>query len=152
MYYFEDIDAFKALLPSLFTSDELSAVGYSDYTPADLEVILGRSEGFIDGLRYKGKFVEEYQAHAFPRKLNTGYVVSKYDERVQKGVCMVAYDTMLFMKEEKTGRYEAIKQGVKSISTAGVSESYGSFKEVESSKVSPKYKEYLDFVLFNKVI
>lgn len=150
MFYFEDIEDYKALLPSLFTSDELSAVGYSDYTSTDLEVILGRSEGFIDGLRYKGRFVEDYQAHAFPRELNTGYVVEKNDERVLKALCMVSYDLMA--NDKPNSREDLIKQGVKSITTAGVSESYGSYEDVERNKISQNYAKYLGFCLFKKFI
>ena len=151
MYYFENINELKSLLPSLFTSDELSKVGYGDYTDSDLEVILGRSEGFLDTLRYRGSFSEEYQAHAFPRKLDTGYVVEKNDVRVLKGLCSIFYDYLL-ANTSNGSREELIRQGVKSISTAGVSESYGSYAEIEKSKISLNYQKYLDFVLFKKFI
>lgn len=152
MYYFENISEFKALMPSLFTSDELSGIGYSSYTDDDLKVILGRSEGYIDNLRYVGSFVEEYQLHAFPRKLHTGYVVSKNDERVLKALCMVAFDYITAESSSSDSRETYIRQGVKSISTGGVSESYGTISEVENSKVSSNYAKYLGFCLFKGIL
>ncbi len=148
MYYLT-VEELKALLPSVFTSAELLSVGWSDYTPEDLEAILGRSEGFLDSLRYKGRYVEDYQCHAFPRKLNTGYVVDKKDERVLKALCCVVYD---FLKSASVGdaRADLIRQGVKSISTGGVSESYGSWTEVK--EISENYVKYLGFCLFKGVL
>ena len=60
MYYLT-VDELKAIMPSVFTSNELLGIGWSDYTPEDLEAILGRSEVFIDELKYKGRFKESYQ-------------------------------------------------------------------------------------------
>lgn len=151
MYYFNTVDEFKALMPSLFTSVELSSVGYNNYTDTDLEVILERSEGYIDNLRYLGSFVEDYQAHAFPRKFGTGYVVEKSDERVLKALCLIAFDYLKASNDDSVERTTLIRQGVKSISTAGVSESYGDLSEVESNKVSKHYESYLGFCLFNRV-
>lgn len=152
MYYFENIDDFKTLLPSLFTSGELSAYGYSNYTDEDLEVILGRSEDYIDSLRYIGRFAEDYQIHAFPRQLGTGYVVEKSDERVLKALCMVAFDYIRALSMGNSQKEARIRSGVKSISTGGVSESYGTISEIENSKVSSNYAKYLGFCLFNKVL
>ena len=77
--YYMTVDELKAIMPSAFTSNELLGIGWCDYTPEDLEAILGRSEVFIDDLKYKGHYKEEYQQHKFPRVLDTGYVVEKDD-------------------------------------------------------------------------
>ena len=50
--YYMTVDELKAIMPSVFTSNELLGIGWSDYTPEDLEAILGRSEVFIDELKY----------------------------------------------------------------------------------------------------
>lgn len=153
MYYFESITDFKALLGSVFTSNELLRVGYESICLADLKAILGRSEGFIDGLRYKGRFVEDYQPHAFPRKLNTGYVVEKNDERVLKAVCCVAFDYMQAMAFYNSEVEQTIRSGIKSISTGGVSESYGSIDDFrQGQEVSQNYVKYLGFCLFKNVL
>jgi hypothetical protein len=141
------VDELMALMPSVFTSNELNTIGWSDLSPEDLEAILGRSEGFIDSLRYKGQFKEQYQMHAFPRKLNTGYVVEKNDERVQKAICYVVYD---YLKSLCDTRTDLIRQGVKSISTGGVSESYGTIDEIK--EVSQNYVKYLGFCLFKGIL
>ena len=86
----KQVDELKAIMPSVFTSNELLGIGWSDYTPEDLEAILGRSEVFIDELKYKGRFKESYQQHAFPRVLGTGYVVEKEDERLKKALLQAA--------------------------------------------------------------
>lgn len=145
--YYMTVDELMALMPSVFTSNELNTIGWSDLSPEDLEAILGRSEGFIDSLRYKGQFKEQYQMHAFPRKLNTGYVVEKNDERVQKAICYVVYD---YLKSLCDTRTDLIRQGVKSISTGGVSESYGTIDEIK--EVSQNYVKYLGFCLFKGIL
>ena len=145
--YYMTVDELMALMPSVFTSNELNTIGWSDLSPEDLEAILGRSEGFIDSLRYKGQFKEQYQLHAFPRKLNTGYVVEKDDERIKKALCYVVYDTL---KSLGNTRADLIRQGVKSISTGGVSESYGSISEIK--EVSTNYVKYLGFCLFKSIL
>lgn len=147
--YYMSVEELNTLMPLVFTSGELSRVGWSDYTSEDLNAILERSEGFIDGLRYKGCFVEDYQCHAFPRKLNTGYVVDYKDERIKKALCCIVYD---LIKDLSTGgtRADLIRQGVKSISTGGVSESYGSLSELQ--EVSTNYAKYLGFCLFKGIL
>lgn len=145
--YYMTVDELKAILPSVFTSNELLDIGLGNLTPGDIEVILARSEDFIDNLRYKGEFLEKYQSHAFPRKLNTGYVVNKSDDRVQKALCSIFYD---ILKSKGNSRKDLIKQGVKSISVAGVSESYGSIDEIK--EVSDNYVKYLGFCLFNGIL
>ena len=145
--YYMTVDELMALMPSVFTSNELNTIGWSDLSPEDLEAILGRSEGFIDSLKYKGQFKEQYQMHAFPRKLNTGYVVEKNDERVQKAICYVVYD---YLKSLCDTRTDLIRQGVKSISTGGVSESYGTIDEIK--EVSQNYVKYLGFCLFKGIL
>lgn len=147
--YYMTVDELKAIMPSVFTSNELLGIGWSDYTPEDLEAILGRSEVFIDDLKYKGHYKEEFQQHKFPRVLGTGYVVEKDDERVKKALCCVVYD---FLKVLSTGdtRADLIRQGVKSISTGGVSESYGSLSDIK--EVSTNYVKYLGFCLFRGVL
>lgn len=147
--YYMTVDELKAILPSVFTSNELLGIGWGDYTPEDLEAILGRSEVFIDELKYKGQFKEEYQQHKFPRVLDTGYVVEKEDERVKKALCCVVYDLLKGLSIGST-RADLIRQGVKSISTGGVSESYGLLSEVK--EVSDNYVKYLGFCLFNGVL
>ena len=81
--------------------------------------------------------------------LGTGYVVEKEDERLKKALCCVVYD---FLKVLSTGdtRADLIRQGVKSISTGGVSESYGSLSDVK--EVSDNYVKYLGFCLFNGIL
>ena len=147
--YYMTVDELMALLPSVFTSNELLRAGLSNLTPDDIKAILGRSEGILDHLRFKGQFVEEYQAHAFPRKLGTGYVIEKNDERVQKGLVCIFYD-LLKGSYANGSREERIRQGIKSISTGGVSESYGTLEEVK--EVSENYVKYLGFCLFKGVI
>ena len=147
--YYMTVDELKAIMPSVFTSNELLGIGWSNYTPEDLEAILGRSEVFIDELKYKGQFKEEYQQHKFPRVLGTGYVVEKEDERVKKALCCVVYDYLKFQKIG-TSKIDRIRQGIKSISTGGVSESYGSLSEVK--EVSDNYVKYLGFCLFNGIL
>ena len=148
MYYLT-VDELKAIMPSVFTSNELLGIGWSDYTPEDLEAILGRSEVFIDELKYKGRFKESYQQHAFPRVLGTGYVVEKDDERVKKALCCVVYDLLKGLSIGST-RADLIRQGVKSITTPEVTESYGSLSEVK--EVSDNYVKYLGFCLFNGIL
>lgn len=147
--YYMTVEDLTALMPSVFTRNELLSIGWSNYTPEDLKSILGRSEGFIDNLKYKGKFKEKYQPHAFPRTLDTGYVIEKNDERILKALCCVVYD---FLKYDNLGssRIDLIKQGVKSISTGGVSESYGDIKDIKI--ISDNYVKYLGFCLFNGVL
>jgi hypothetical protein len=147
--YYMTVDELKAIMPSVFTSNELLGIGWGDYTPEDLEAILGRSEVFIDDLKYKGHYKEEFQQHKFPRVLGTGYVVEKDDERIKKALCCVVYD---FLKVLSTGdtRADLIRQGVKSISTGGVSESYGSLSDIK--EVSTNYVKYLGFCLFRGVL
>lgn len=149
--YYMTVEELTALLPSIFTSNELLMAGVDTFTPEDLKAILGQSEVFLDSLRYKGCFVEDYQSHAFPRKLGVGYTIEKNDERVQKALCCIAYD---FMKQSALGssRLDLIRQGVKSISTAGVSESYGDISEIEKNKISDNYVKYLGFCLFKGVL
>lgn len=147
--FYMTVDELKALMPLVFTPGELLSIGWSDYTPEDLSAILERSEGFIDGLRYKGCYVEHYQLHAFPRELNTGYVVNEKDERVQKALCCIVYDLLKGLSTDST-RADLIRQGVKSISTGGVSESYGSISDLK--EVSMNYVKYLGFCLFKKVL
>lgn len=149
MYYLT-VEDLQTLLPSLFTSKQLMGIGWSEYTPEDLGAILGRSECFIDGLRYKGSYKEPYQQHAFPRVLGTGYVVEKDDERVQKAVCCVVYDLLKSEVSGSSSREDLIRQGVKSISTGGVSESYGTLEEVKT--ISDEYVKFLGFCLFNGVL
>lgn len=147
--YYMTVEELTALLPSVFTSNELQSIGWSNYTPEDLQAILGRSEVILDQLRYKGSYLTDYQQHAFPRELNTGYVVNEKDERVLKGLCCIVYD---LMKGQSTGsaRADLIRQGVKSISTGGVSESYGSISELR--EISDNYVKYLGFCLFRGVL
>lgn len=145
--YYMTVEELNALLPSVFTSNELLRAGLGSLTPEDINAILGRSEVFLDGLRYKGRFVEDYQSHAFPRKLGTGYVIEKDDERVQKALCCIFFDLLSSMKSARADR---IRQGVKSISTGGVSESYGTLDEVK--EVSENYVKYLGFCLFKGVL
>lgn len=149
--YYMTVEELTALLPSIFTSNELLEAGVDTFTPDDLKAILGQSEGFLDSLRYKGCFVEDYQQHAFPRKVGADYVIDKDNERVQKALCCIAYD---FMKQQKLGtsRIDLVRQGVKSISTAGVSESYGDISEIEKNKISDNYVKYLGFCLFKGVL
>jgi hypothetical protein len=47
-------------------------------------------------------------------------------------------------------RADLIRQGVKSITTAGVSESYGSLSEIK--EVSDNYVKYLGFCLLKRVL
>ena len=148
MYYLT-VDELTALMPSVFTSTELNGVGWSDLSHEDVKAILGRSEGFIDDLRFKGQYVNEFQCHAFPRKLNTGYVVEKNDERVQKALCHIFYDLLKY-NNTSSNRLDLIKQGVRSISVAGVSESYGTIDEVQ--EVSQNYVKYLGFCLFKGIL
>lgn len=148
MYYLT-VEELTALLPSVFTSNELLGVGLGDLTPGDIEAILGRSEDYLDSLRYRGEFLEDYQGHAFPRKLNTGFVVDKNDSRVLKALCHIFYD-LLKSSSNGSNRTDLIRQGVKSISVAGVSESYGSLSEIKD--VSENYVKYLGFCLFKKVL
>ena len=145
--YYMTVDELMALLPSVFTSNELLRAGLSNLTPEDINAILGRSEVFLDSLRYKGCFVEDYQSHAFPRKLGTGYVIEKNDERVQKALCCIFFD---LLNSSKSTREERIRHCIKSISTGGVSESYGTLDEVK--EVSENYVKYLGFCLFKGVI
>lgn len=147
MYYLT-VEELTALLPSVFTSNELLSIGWSNYTPEDLEVILGRSEVFIDQLRYKGRYVEDCQVHAFPRELKAGYVVEKDDERIKKAVCCIVFDLIKFKKYEK--KVDRIRQGIKSINTGGVNESYGTIDEVQ--EVSQNYVKYLGFCLFKGIL
>lgn len=152
--YYMSVEELKALMPSVFTSNELNSIGWSEYTLEDLEAILGRSEGFIDSLRYKGQFKEQYQMHAFPRKLNTGYVVEKDDERIKKALCYVVYDTLKSLRtiDPITGETpeDIIRQGIKSINTGGVSVSYGAIDEIK--EVSQNYVKYLGFCLFKGIL
>ena len=147
--YYMTIERLKALMPLIFTSNELLSISWADYTNEDLNAILGRSEDFLDTLRYKGCFVEDYQTHAFPRKLDTGYVVEIDDERVEKALCCIVYDTIKYIKSG-SAKADRIRQGVKSISTGGVSESYGTLNEVQ--EISKNYAKYLGFCLFKGVI
>lgn len=148
MYYL-NVEELTALLPSVFTSNELLGAGWSNYTHEDLKAILGRAEVILDQLRYKGSYLENYQHHAFPRKLNTGYVVDYKDERVQKAICCIVFDMLKGLSAGST-RADLIRQGVKSISTGGVSESYGSLSDVK--EVSDNYVKYLGFCLFNGIL
>ena len=148
MYYLT-VDELNALLPSVFTSNELLGVGLGDLTPGDIEAILGRSEDYLDSLRYRGEFLEDYQGHAFPRKLNTGFVVEKNDTRVLKALCYIFYD-LLKSSSNDSNRTDLIRQGVKSITTADASESYGSLNEIK--EISDNYVRYLGFCLFRGVL
>lgn len=149
--FYMTVEELMALLPSVFTQGELESVGYSSYTHEDLKVILGRSEGFLDELKYKGRFKEINQRHSFPRVLSTGYVVEKEDERVQKALCCIVYD-ILKSKSLGRSRLDLIRQGVKSISTGGVSESYGSLSEIKENEISKNYAKYLGFCLFKGIL
>ncbi len=156
MYYFENIEEFKALLPSVLTSTEILGLGVDNYTSDDLEAILGRVEGYLDGcIRFKGQFGKEYQAHAFPRVFPDGYVIEKNDERIKRALCCIFADYAKALKAENTARLDLIRQGVKSINTGGVSESYGDvsdIEEIEDNMISKNYVKYLRFCLFNRVL
>lgn len=152
--YYMDVEELTAYLPLIFTSNELKCVGVDTYTPTDLQAVLEQSEGIIDDLRYKGVFVENFQAHAFPRVLQGGYVVEKDDDRVKKAICCIAYDLMksITSTTSDSSRADLIRQGVKSISTVGVSESYAEYSEIEKNKISTNYVKYLGFCLFKGIL
>ena len=137
-------------MPSVFTSNELNTIGWSDLSPENLEAILGRSEVFIDDLIYKGKFKEHNQIHSFPRILHSGLEVSEKDERVLRGLCCVVFDEIKAVKD--SSRYDLIKQGVRSITTPDVTESYCSVKEIEENKISNNYVKYLGFCLYTNAL
>lgn len=144
------VEELQALMPAVFTSNELNSIGWSDYTTEDLNAILERSEGFIDNLIYKGKYKERNQLHSFPRVLHSGLEISIKDERVLKSICCVVFDDIKSM--QSSSRTDLIRQGVKSISTAGVSESYSSYEEIESNKISDNYVKYLGFCLLGDTL
>ena len=152
MFYFENLEQFDAVFKNLYTNMELKTINYDALSVSDKTIFLDRAESFLDSseMPYKGSYKEQYQQHAFPRVLGTGYVVEKNDERIQKAVCCVVYDLLKSETSGSSSREDLIRQGVKSISTGGVSESYGTLEEVKT--ISDEYVKYLGFCLFNGVL
>lgn len=152
MFYFENLEQFDAVFKTLYTNMELKTINYDALSVSDKTIFLDRAESFLDSseMPYKGSYQEPYQQHAFPRVLGTGYVVEKDDERVSKAVCCVVYDLLKSETSSSSSREDLIRQGVKSISTGGVSESYGTLEEVKT--ISDEYVKYLGFCLFNGVL
>lgn len=153
MYYFENIEVFNGVMQALYSQKELDLVSYSNLSDADKLIYIERAELFVDDiytLPYKGSFVTQNQQHAFPRKLNTGFVVDKNDTRVLKAICCVFYD---LLKVSVIGsRKDYIRQGITSIKTADVTENYGSMDSIEENEITRDYVKYLGFCLIDGIL
>jgi hypothetical protein len=144
MYYIENIGQLNTLMTAVFASKQLSDAGYTNLPDEDKMSFVGQAEDFIDdfnSIRYRGDSVEDYQVHAFPRKLG-GRIIEKTDTRVQKALAYIIFDKVKF---EENSRKKQIEQGVKSMNLDGQSESYVGLNELV--EVSDNYERYLGFCM-----
>jgi hypothetical protein len=133
----------NTFMPSIFTSKQLEKVGWDNLSTTDKEALITQAEAYIDSLRYKGKYLVEGQEHQFPRIIND--ITIEVNERVKKALTCIVYD---LIESSISSRYDLQKQGVKSISTGGVSETYKENTEL----VSDNFKVHIGKYLFRGVL
>lgn len=122
-------------MPEMYMSAELQSVNWANYTESDKSVLIKRAEDFLNSLLYE-EDVDDIEGFA---------------EAFDNAECAVIFD-LLQMQTQGAERLNLMRQGVKSITTAGVSESYGDYAEAKAnSGVSDSYKKYLWRYLFNGV-
>lgn len=143
MFYIT-VEELNTLMPSIFLSSELLEVKWKEVPDSDKNALISRAEGVIDCERFMGSYVEPYQEHAFPRII-CNRTVSEQQTCIKQAICYIIYDILSY---KQNGRAGLIKQGVKSISTGGVSESYAE----NVKEITDKYKVFLKKYLFNGVL
>lgn len=123
------VEELNGLIPSIFLSTELVAIGWDKVSQGDKEVLIARSGAFLTSLDY-----------------DTNKIDDAFIDSIKKAQVCVIYDILASIQ---SSRYELRKQGVKSINSGGVSESYTDEKVEE---VSNRYKQYIEKYKFTGVI
>lgn len=122
-------------MPTLFLSSELAEIDWVNVSDSDKGVLLNKAEDFLDNLLYEPNAEE----------------ITSFETDKNKAECCIIFD-LLQMQAQGNERIALIRQGVKSINTAGVSESYGDYSDVKNnSGISDSYKKYLWRYLYNGV-
>jgi len=130
------VEELNALMPTLFLSSELAEISWSNISTPDKSVLITKAEDYLNDLRYEAN-VEDIEG---------------YSDAKNKAECCIIFD-LLLNQTQGSSRMMLIRQGVKSITTAGVSESYGTYADIQGNEsgISDSYKKYLWRYLFNGV-
>lgn len=138
-----------SIMPLIFTSKQLESIKWVDIPSLDKEVLLTQAVAYMGTLRFRGRYKEDGQEQPFPRKIQNketgGWYVVEVNDNIRKALACIVFD---ILKNQSSSRYEYRKQGVKSISTGSVSESYTE----EVKEVSDNYKKYIGKYLFRGVL
>lgn len=139
------LEELKSLIPTLYLSTELAEIKWSELSDADKEVLLNKSIDYINRLQFDGDKVSQGQQNAFPRIICRDVIETPYE--VKKAICRLVYD----IKNNATNERKKLQRdGVKSISTGGVSETY--VDDLDSkSVISKEIKQLLSPWLYRGV-
>lgn len=124
------------LMPTYFLSEELTKINWSSTSDSDKQVLLTEALSEINNLQFDGYKVVESQQDAFPR--NICREVIQTPNEVKKALCVLVYE---FKRDKTSARKELQRDGVKSISTGGVTETYGD--NVCNTEINKKIKKML---------
>lgn len=128
-------------MPTLYLSDELAEIKWDVLTESDKQVLLNKSIDFINTLQFDGDKVSQEQQDEFPRIICREVVQTPYE--VKKALCVLVYE---FRSNATNSRKRLQRDGVKSINTGGVSETYSD--NVGNDVVSREYKQILSNWLY----
>lgn len=122
----EELDA---LMSANFDETELEQIGWTKMTDKRKGLLNDRATDMLNSLFYKGYKCNFQQNSAFPRYIDGKQV--DFNDRIAKYYANLVFS---LVEEEKSKRKKAQKEGVKSVSINGLSESYG-------DKVAPNFRE-----------
>jgi len=106
---------------------------------------LNKAIDFINSLQFDGYKVSQDQQNEFPRVICREVIQTPYE--VKKAICVLVYE---FRSNSTNQRKKLQRDGVKSINTGGVSETYVDGLESKSS-ISKDVKQLLSNWLYRGV-
>jgi hypothetical protein len=141
------VEELNSLMSTLYLSDELAEIKWDDTTPSDndKQVLLNKALKRINALQFDGYKVSQDQQNEFPRVICREVVQTPED--VKEAICRLVYE---FRNNTTSQRKKLQRDGVKSINTGGVSETYVDGLESKGS-ISKEVKQLLNNWLYRGV-
>lgn len=117
----------KELIEQLHTVSYLKRVGYEGVEDAELEVYINKANKYIDNFKFRGIKYNIKQELQFPRVVD-GVLVAKDCMAIS---CAIAVRVVEEIRLNNDIRFKAIEDGVTSISTLAIKETYDKEKRVD---------------------
>ena len=141
------IQELKDLAPKLYTSSELGVIGWNELSDMDRGILLDRAIEQFESLKFRGRKVVYGQSYSFPRLIGGRFI--DVNDNIKKAIVSLVISGL---EVGLSPRLQAQRDGVKSMSTGKMSETYRDSVPRYGSVDARVVDKYLKSYIFKGVI